>query len=257
MEPSRSFKARMSPESIRLLFHASLRTEAKSTLDTEGLQIVNAEEQLHGPKQYRETLYPKFDSILEKDQTPDEIADADDEQCEDDRVKDPEGVAHLSGRIDDIPAEPDTCAGPGAPNLFKHAHDFTINGGDFNAITGDMHLKTNIDRSNNLNLFFRKCVFKRCRLNDHTKMTPDGEVNSRDSANETRDGAATTEQYQSTAKSTHRSNKKRRWTITRFTHEIIHHVVQHVHYLPMIVYYPVYWMMYWVPQPQCFTSGPT
>lgn len=74
------------------------------------------------------------------------------------------------------------------------------------------------------------------------------------------DGATTEPCQPRTSKSSRKPNGKRRWTITRFTYEIFHHVIHHVihhvyqHYLPTIVSYPMSWMLYWVPQTQYFTT---
>ncbi|KAJ3716068.1 hypothetical protein C8R42DRAFT_679452 [Lentinula raphanica] len=138
-----------------------------------------------------------------------------------------------------------SCAASGTPTLFNEAEEFTISGGTFNAVNGDMHSKTNTNQSRTC---YINCVFKNHHSN---KITPDDEVKPEDSTKETSDGASTEPCQPWTVKSNHKPNSQQRWTTTKFTHYVYHYQ----HYLPTIMCYSMSWMMHWVPpEIQYFTT---
>ncbi|KAJ3855942.1 hypothetical protein EV368DRAFT_79175 [Lentinula lateritia] len=112
---------------------------------------------------------------------------------------------------------PSSETGGPSPALFNGSEQFSINGGAFNAVGGDIH-----ETKNSGNTSFFNCIFNSNpgKQSSYSTTTPE------DSKSQEK-------------------KRKRRWSITKFTH-IFHHVYHH--YLqPTVIYYPMSWMMYYVP----------
>ncbi|KAJ3937824.1 MAG: hypothetical protein NXY57DRAFT_980279 [Lentinula lateritia] len=112
---------------------------------------------------------------------------------------------------------PGSETGGPSPALFNGSEQFSINGGAFNAVGGDIH-----ETKNSGNTSFFNCIFN----SNPKKQSSSPTTSPEDSKSQEK-------------------KRKRRWSITKFTH-IFHHVYHH--YLqPTVIYYPMSWMMYYVP----------
>ncbi|KAJ3999676.1 hypothetical protein F5050DRAFT_875703 [Lentinula boryana] len=113
----------------------------------------------------------------------------------------------------------------GAPALFNGSEQFSINGGAFNAVGGDIHDTSTTTNSGNTS--FVNCIFNYAR--------------SRSDSRRESSATATTPQDSKFQK---KNCRKRRWSITKFTH-IVNHVYHH--YFPAAMYYPMYYVPWFIP----------
>ncbi|KAJ3750402.1 hypothetical protein DFH05DRAFT_73399 [Lentinula detonsa] len=113
----------------------------------------------------------------------------------------------------------------GAPALFNGSEQFSINGGAFNAVGGDIHETSTTTNSGNTS--FMNCIFNYAR--------------SRSDSRRESSATATTPQDSKFQK---KNCRKRRWSITKFTH-IFNHVYHH--YFPAAMYYPMYYVPWFIP----------
>ncbi|KAJ3734860.1 hypothetical protein DFJ43DRAFT_108641 [Lentinula guzmanii] len=109
----------------------------------------------------------------------------------------------------------------GAPALFNGSEQFSINGGAFNAVGGDIHETSTTTNSGNTS--FMNCIFNYARSRSDSR----------------RESSAT-----ATSKFQKKNCRKRRWSITKFTH-IVNHV--YYHYFPAAMYYPMYYAPWFIP----------
>ncbi|KAJ3800725.1 hypothetical protein GGU11DRAFT_847578 [Lentinula aff. detonsa] len=112
-----------------------------------------------------------------------------------------------------------------SPALFNGSEQFSINGGAFNAVGGDIHETSTTTNSGNTS--FMNCIFNYAR--------------SRSDSRRESSATATTPQDSKFQK---KNCRKRRWSITKFTH-IVNHVYHH--YFPAAMYYPMYYVPWFIP----------
>ncbi|KAH7880741.1 hypothetical protein F5879DRAFT_531720 [Lentinula edodes] len=118
-------------------------------------------------------------------------------------------------------SSPNSETGGPSPALFNGSEQFSINGGAFNAVGGDIH-----ETKNSGNTSFFNCIFNSKSSSDPRKQSSSSTTTPQNSKSQEK-------------------KRKRRWSITKFTH-IFHHVYHH-HLQPAVIYYPMSWMMYYVP----------
>ncbi|KAJ4484687.1 hypothetical protein C8J55DRAFT_26498 [Lentinula edodes] len=118
-------------------------------------------------------------------------------------------------------SSPSSETGGPSPALFNGSEQFSINGGAFNAVGGDIH-----ETNNSGNTSFFNCIFNSKSSSDPGKQSSSSTTTPQNSNSQER-------------------KRKRRWSITKFTH-IFHHVYHH-HLQPAVIYHPMSWMMYYVP----------
>ncbi|KAE9388028.1 hypothetical protein BT96DRAFT_1004563 [Gymnopus androsaceus JB14] len=110
----------------------------------------------------------------------------------------------------------------GAGAFFSGSRNFTINGGEYQAVNGDKHTTIN----NNPTI----SIYNIYPGNDNSPPVP---------SNPSNPPAAPCSPAFSTKRSPRRPRS--RWSITTFTHMVYHH------YLPAVMYYPMLWTGYFVP----------
>lgn len=165
-------------------------------------------------------------------------------------------------------SDPDDEKKSDPPTFFQESENFSINGGVFNAVGGDMLHETRTVNTgdNNNNTSYINCIFTNSTLpqsKSHCTTSKSGKPGSdeKETYEEEQERISrtptstqesnNTQKKSNTIGNTGNTNRKRRWSIMKFTHQIIHHV-HHMyhHYLPAVMYYPVpTWVVYYVP---CF-----